>query len=51
MSQQEKQDLADAEAVCRRFLAWDLDATLDETTASVKQKLALCLGLDHEAME
>ena len=41
MTEKERLDLEDAEAVCRRFLAWDLDADQDE---NVKEKLRKCLG-------
>lgn len=44
MTERERLDLEDAEAVCRRFLAWDLDAV--DQGADVKAKLARCLGRD-----
>ncbi|KAG5638725.1 hypothetical protein H0H81_010708 [Sphagnurus paluster] len=42
MGEKERLDLEDAEAVCREFLAWDLDA-LDQD-ADAKTMLARCLG-------
>jgi DNA mismatch repair protein MSH5 len=44
MTEKERVDLEDAEAVCRRFLAWDLDAN----QADVKKRLQNCLGRDKE---
>lgn len=43
MTEEERLDLEDAEAVCRRFLTWDLD---DEQGLGegVKTKLAEVLG-------
>ena len=49
MSEQEQRDLADAEDVCRRFLAWDLDAP--DGGNDVKEKLARCLGREDYAGE
>ncbi|GLB38388.1 putative ATPase domain of DNA mismatch repair MUTS family protein [Lyophyllum shimeji] len=42
MTEKERLDLEDAEAVCRRFLAWDLDA--EEQEADAKTMLAKSLG-------
>ncbi|KAG6840989.1 hypothetical protein C0991_002879 [Blastosporella zonata] len=42
MTEEERLDLKDAEAVCRRFLAWDLD--FPEQEADAKTMLARCLG-------
>jgi len=42
MTEKERLDLEDAEAVCRRFLAWDLDAP--EQAADAKTMLAQSLG-------
>ncbi|KAG6907883.1 hypothetical protein DXG01_007047 [Tephrocybe rancida] len=42
MTEEERLDLQDAEAVCRRFLAWDLDAP--DQDADAKTMLARCLG-------
>ncbi|KAG5352097.1 hypothetical protein C0989_003896 [Termitomyces sp. Mn162] len=42
MTEDERFDLQDAEAVCRRFLAWDLDSP--EQEADAKTMLARCLG-------
>lgn len=49
MTEQERLDLEDAEAVCRHFLAWDLDAV--DGDANVKAKLAVCLGRNPEDNE
>ncbi|KAF5315435.1 hypothetical protein D9619_007366 [Psilocybe cf. subviscida] len=47
MTDGETADLADAEAVCRRFLSWDLkqDEEEDLTSGQVKSKLAAVLGI------
>ncbi|KAF7288536.1 DNA mismatch repair protein 5 [Mycena chlorophos] len=47
MTEEERFDLEDAEAVCRRFLAWDLDEDAD----NVKQRLADVLGGTENAEE
>lgn len=44
MSEEEKKDLGDAEAVCRRFLAWDLEEKNGLGEGGVKVKLAEVLG-------
>ncbi|KIL63255.1 hypothetical protein M378DRAFT_187097 [Amanita muscaria Koide BX008] len=44
MSEEEKTDLGDAEAVCRRFLAWDLEEKDGLGEGGVKAKLAEVLG-------
>ncbi|KAK7048433.1 muts 5 [Favolaschia claudopus] len=44
MTDQEREDLADAEAVCRRFLHWNLQ----EEEGSVKARLAEILGRNDE---
>jgi DNA mismatch repair protein MSH5 len=41
MTDQERADLKDAEDVCRRLLAWDLDADQND---DVRAKLRSCLG-------
>jgi DNA mismatch repair protein MSH5 len=41
MTDKERADLEDAEAVCRRFLAWDLDVDQEE---NVRERLKTCLG-------
>jgi len=47
MSESERLDLEDAEAVCRRFLAWDLKADEDDICeGQVKIKLDDVLGRD-----
>ena len=47
MSESERLDLEDAEAVCRRFLAWDLKANEDDICeGQVKIKLEGVLGRD-----
>ena len=47
MTHEEEADLEDAEAVCRRFLSWDLkqDEVDDLTSGQVKAKLAAVLGV------
>ncbi|KAG6890840.1 hypothetical protein C0995_003273 [Termitomyces sp. Mi166 len=42
MTEEERLDLQDAEAVCRRFLTWDLDSP--EQEADAKTMLAQCIG-------
>ena len=46
MTEEEEQDLRDAEAVCKRFLEWDLD---DRDGKGVKEQLkaVLCLTEDE----
>ncbi|KAG6814232.1 hypothetical protein H0H92_015347 [Tricholoma furcatifolium] len=46
MTDEERIDLQDAEAVCRRFLAWDLDSR--EQEADAKTMLARCLGRESK---
>lgn len=46
MSEQEKLDLQQAETVCRRFLAWNLEP--DSGVYDVKEKLRQILGLDSK---
>lgn len=49
MTAKERQDLEDAEAVCRRFLAWDLQAEAETVEdGGVKRKLAIVLGKEIE---
>jgi DNA mismatch repair protein MSH5 len=51
MTEEERSDLENAESVCRRFLAWNLQDELknrDEGGLSVKAKLAAVLGLDFD---
>ena len=48
MTAEERVDLEDAEEVCRRFLAWDLEASRGDATVNVKDKLAEVLGRDVE---
>ncbi|RDB18026.1 MutS 5 [Hypsizygus marmoreus] len=48
MSEKERLDLEDAEAVCRRFIAWDLDKDQGE---HVKEKLTRTLGRDMNERE
>jgi len=43
MTEEETDDLKEAEIVCRRFLAWNLEQT-EKENASVKGKLAEVLG-------
>jgi len=44
MSEEERAELADAEAVCRKFLAWNLDDGAD----NVKHRLATVLGRNEQ---
>ncbi|KAJ3525628.1 hypothetical protein NM688_g8376 [Phlebia brevispora] len=44
MTGEERVDLEDAEEVCRRFLAWDLDASRGGALGAVKDKLGEVLG-------
>ncbi|KZT18625.1 hypothetical protein NEOLEDRAFT_1159406 [Neolentinus lepideus HHB14362 ss-1] len=44
MSEQERNDLEDAEAVCRRFLAWDFGEQDGVRKGNVKERLAGVLG-------
>ena len=45
MNEQEQEDLAQAEEVCRKFLAWDLDAQQQgDGYASIKDGLSAVPG-------
>lgn len=44
MTKEERLDLEDSEAVCRRFLTWDLDDKQGLGEGGVKTKLAEVLG-------
>jgi DNA mismatch repair protein MSH5 len=47
MTQEEIQDLKDAQDVFRRFLAWDIHKEMEQTeiqSGTVKEKLAAVLG-------
>jgi len=45
MTENERKDLQDAEIVCRRFLAWDLQADEEGIAeGEAKRKLAAVLG-------
>lgn len=44
MTEEERLDLEDAEAVCRRFLTWELDDKQSHGKGGVKAKLAEILG-------
>jgi DNA mismatch repair protein MSH5 len=47
MTESERLDLENAEAVCRRFLSWDLKADEDDINeGQVKKKLRGVLGRD-----
>jgi DNA mismatch repair protein MSH5 len=48
MTEKERQELKNAEAVCRRFLVWDLKADEDVGDREVKRKLAVVLGIETE---
>jgi DNA mismatch repair protein MSH5 len=51
MTEEERSDLEASEAICRRFLSWDMDAEGggDEAELDVKRKLVEVLG--REAMQ
>ena len=51
MTDEEKADLEDAEEVCRRFLAWDLEASRGDVTGIIKEKFAQVLGREEENLE
>jgi DNA mismatch repair protein MSH5 len=46
MTEEERNDLEESEAICRRFLSWDIDADSEEndTVLDVKRKLMEILG-------
>ena len=44
MTVDERQDLEDAEEICRRFLAWDIDSQLQEDPDGLKTRLNEVLG-------
>ena len=44
MTDADRSDLEDAEAVCRRFLAWNLKGDDDPSKGYVKMKLGQVLG-------
>lgn len=46
MTPEECVDLEDAEEVCRRFLAWDLEAARGSARGEVKDALGQVLGRD-----
>ncbi|EFI27156.1 DNA mismatch repair protein Msh5 [Coprinopsis cinerea okayama7 len=48
ITEKEKEDLLDAEAVCKRFLEWDLD---DHEGVDVKARLRWVLGMVEEGQE
>ncbi len=49
MTEKELQDLEEAEEVCRRFLAWDLEVDKEHVgDGGVKRKLAAVLGKTEE---
>jgi len=47
MSEEERADLTDAEAVCRRFLSWDMGEADDMGNGQARAKLAEILGRDE----
>lgn len=53
MTPEECVDLEDAEEVCRRFLAWDLEASRGGGRGEVKDALRQVLGRDatHEGAD
>ena len=45
MTEKERQELEEAETVCRRFLAWDLKADIESgEDGEVQKRLAIVLG-------
>lgn len=48
MTDKERQELQEAEDICRRFLAWDLQADEEIAEGEVKRKLAVVLGRETE---
>jgi DNA mismatch repair protein MSH5 len=49
MTEKERQELEEAEAICRRFLAWDLEADEENVgDGEVQRKLAAVLGIETE---
>lgn len=44
MTVDERQDLEDAEEICRRFLAWDISSQLQEDPDGLKTRLNEVLG-------
>jgi DNA mismatch repair protein MSH5 len=44
MTEQEINEFAEAEEVCRRFLAWDMEAAKDDTKSEVKATLGKVIG-------
>ncbi|KAA1469886.1 hypothetical protein DENSPDRAFT_649174 [Dentipellis sp. KUC8613] len=52
MTEDERRELAEAEEIGRRFLAWDLEAQMQPGQPDVKEKLAEILGrIDEEIMD
>ncbi|KAH9480408.1 MutS protein-like protein 5 [Psilocybe cubensis] len=49
MSSDERADLEDAEAICRRFLKWDLKSAEEYGDGEVKARLGKVLGRDTDA--
>lgn len=50
MSEVERLDLAEAEAICRRFLQWDLKADAEREADGVRVKLGHVLGRGSDEM-
>lgn len=50
MSEAERLDLAEAEAVCRRFMQWDLKAEAEREDGRVKAKLGEVLGKESDGL-
>lgn len=44
MTEQERAEFGEAEEVCRRFLAWDMEAAKDDTKSEVKVMLGKVIG-------
>lgn len=51
LTEREVQDMEDAEAICRRFLEWDLTADQADTVGEVKQSLFEVLGRQITELE
>ena len=50
MTDEERQDLETSEAICRRFLKWNMDVE-DKTGLDIKTLLAEVLGRDSDMRE
>ena len=50
LAEPEKQELIEAEQICRKFMAWNMDEDDECSTAGVKKKLAEVLGRSKQGM-